>query len=79
LFSGFTIELCAGLIDKDKSLEQIVAEEIQEEVGYQVAPQDIRKISSAVAAAGNNGSLSHQYYAQVTAAAAAAAGTAVDS
>eukprot|EP00775_Hariotina_reticulata_P004164 gene4164-4412_t len=35
---GFTIELCAGLIDKDKSLEQIVAEEIHEEVGYQGRP-----------------------------------------
>lgn len=31
--AGFTIELCAGLIDKSKSLKEIVSEEILEEVG----------------------------------------------
>jgi hypothetical protein len=30
--AGFTIELCAGLVDKAKSLPQIVVEEIHEEV-----------------------------------------------
>ena len=31
-----TYELCAGIIDKDASLEQIVKEEIDEECGYDV-------------------------------------------
>ena len=32
----FTFELCAGLIDKDKSIEEIVIEEIDEECGFEV-------------------------------------------
>ena len=38
---GFTYELCAGLVDKKASLEQIASEEILEETGYKVAPQKI--------------------------------------
>ena len=34
LTSGFTYELCAGICDKDKSLEQIAKEEVMEECGY---------------------------------------------
>lgn len=64
--AGFTIELCAGLVDKAKSLEQIVAEEIHEEVGYDVSASNIRKISTAIAASGNNGADSHQFYAEVS-------------
>ena len=33
---GFTVELCAGIVDKDKSLEQIAIEEVDEETGYKV-------------------------------------------
>lgn len=34
---GFTLELCAGLIDKeDRSREQIAIEEIEEECGYKL-------------------------------------------
>ena len=33
---GYTYELCAGLMDKGKSEEQTVKEEIYEEVGYNV-------------------------------------------
>ena len=40
----FTYELCAGLVDKeDKSLEEIVQEEIDEECGYKVELNDILK------------------------------------
>lgn len=62
---GFTIELCAGLVDKAKTLPQIVAEEIHEEVGYDVPVEAIHKVSTAVAASGNNGADSHQFYAEV--------------
>jgi len=34
---GLTIELCAGIVDKNLSLEQIAKEEIEEECGYEVA------------------------------------------
>lgn len=33
LAEGFTCELCAGLVDKDKAMEEIVKEEILEECG----------------------------------------------
>ena len=33
---GFSYELCAGIIDKDKSLEQIAIEEVEEECGYKI-------------------------------------------
>ncbi len=34
---GFTYELCAGILDKDKSEEQSAIEEIEEECGYRVS------------------------------------------
>jgi 8-oxo-dGTP pyrophosphatase MutT (NUDIX family) len=36
---AFTTELCAGIVDKSKSLEEIACEEILEECGYNVRPQ----------------------------------------
>jgi UDP-sugar diphosphatase len=41
---GFTLELCAGIVDKDKSLEEIACEEVQEECGYSVKAVDLQKI-----------------------------------
>jgi hypothetical protein len=35
------------------------------QVGYDVAVQDVRQVSAAVAAAGNNGSISSMFYAEV--------------
>lgn len=43
--SGFTLELCAGIVDKTKSLKEIVKEEILEECGYDVP---LSKISELV-------------------------------
>ncbi|KAF6263726.1 NUDIX hydrolase domain-like protein [Scenedesmus sp. NREL 46B-D3] len=63
--AGFTIELCAGLVDKAKSLPQIVVEEIHEEVGYAVAVEGVVQVSAAVAAAGNNGATSTMFYAEI--------------
>jgi hypothetical protein len=42
-----------------------VSEEILEEVGYRVEPAEVHALSAAVAAAGVNGSTSHQFYAMV--------------
>lgn len=53
------------MIDKAKTLKEIVSEEILEEVGYKVDPKDVHELSAAVAAAGVNGSTSHQFYAMV--------------
>ena len=43
---GLTYELCAGIVDKDSSVEQIAKEEILEECGYDVPLGKIEKITS---------------------------------
>ena len=58
----FTYELCAGLIDKDKSLEEIVKEEIDEECGYNVDVTSIKKITSFYNNVGISGGRQHIYF-----------------
>jgi len=62
---GMTIELCAGLIDKDKSLEQIAKEEIEEECGFEVPLASIERITKVLSAVGTSGSNQVIYYAEV--------------
>lgn len=60
-----TFELCAGIIDKNKSLEEIVKEEIDEECGYEVDSKNIEKISSFYTNVGVSGAKQHLYFAQI--------------
>ena len=62
---GMTIELCAGLIDKEKSLEQIAKEEIEEECGFAVPLEKIERITKVLSAVGTSGSEQVIYYAEV--------------
>ena len=50
--NGYTYELCAGIVDKDKSLEQIIKEEIQEECGYDVPLENIQEMMHFYSAVG---------------------------
>lgn len=43
---GVTIELCAGIIDKDKPIEEIAKEEVLEECGYDVPLGNLKKVKS---------------------------------
>ena len=43
---GVTVELCAGITDKEKPPEAIAQEEVLEECGYQVALESVRKVTS---------------------------------
>jgi len=61
----YTYELCAGIIDKDKPLKEIVKEEILEECGYDVNAQDIQKITSFFSNVGVGGSKQHLFYAVI--------------
>ncbi len=61
----FTYELCAGLVDKNKSLEEIVVEEIDEECGYKVDIKDIKKITSFYTNVGISGGCQHLYFAKI--------------
>jgi len=61
----YTYELCAGIIDKEKSLKEIVKEEILEECGYNVNIKDIHKITSFFTNVGVSGSKQYLFYAAI--------------
>lgn len=42
--SAITLELCAGIVDKSKSLDEIAKEEIVEECGYNVSVDRLEKV-----------------------------------
>ncbi len=62
---GHTIELCAGIVDKESSLQQIAKEEIEEECGYDVPSERIEKITSFYTSVGFAGSKQTLYFAEV--------------
>ncbi len=62
---GMTVELCAGIVDKELSLVQIVKEEIEEECGYDVPFEKIEKITSFHTSVGFAGSKQTLYYVEV--------------
>jgi len=63
--NGITIELCAGIVDKNLSLLQIAQEEIEEECGFNVPLENIKKITSFHTSVGFAGSKQMLYYAEV--------------
>ncbi len=62
---GVTLELCAGLVDKNLTLEQIASEEVIEETGYKVDAKELIKIASFHTSVGFSGSKQHLYYVEV--------------
>ena len=61
---GMMYELCAGIVDKPTSLEQIAKEEVLEECGYDIALESLRKISSFYTNVGISGTHQTLYYAE---------------
>ncbi|XP_069360802.1 uridine diphosphate glucose pyrophosphatase NUDT14-like isoform X2 [Maniola hyperantus] len=43
---GIALEMCAGIIDKDKPVEEIAKEEVLEECGYDVPLEKLQRITS---------------------------------
>lgn len=62
---GMTVELCAGIVDKDLTLEEIAIEEIEEECGYAAPLQSIERITSFHTSVGFAGSKQTLYYLEV--------------
>jgi len=60
---GMTYELCAGIVDKQKSLEQIAIEEVLEETGYEV--MSLQKITSFYTGVGFNAAKQTLFFAKV--------------
>lgn len=44
LSNGVSLEMCAGVIDKDKPVIQIAKEEVEEECGYEVKVEDLQHV-----------------------------------
>jgi UDP-sugar diphosphatase len=63
---GYTVELCAGLVDKDKSLEQIAKEEVLEECGYDISIDKIVRITSFYTAVGFAGGKQTLFFAELS-------------
>lgn len=63
--NGVTIELCAGLVDKELTLQQIAQEEIEEECGYKVPLEKVERITSFYTSVGFAGSQQTLYYAEI--------------
>jgi UDP-sugar diphosphatase len=61
----YTYELCAGLVDKDKSLLEIAKEEIDEECGYDVDINKIQKVTSFFTNVGISGGCQHLFFAKI--------------
>ena len=60
---GMMYELCAGLVDKNKSNIEIAKEEILEECGYDIDIKNIKEVSSFYTAVGMSGAKQTLYYA----------------
>jgi UDP-sugar diphosphatase len=62
---GYTYELCAGLVDKEKSLTQIAKEEILEECGYDVPLENIQEITEFYTSVGFAGGKQTMFFCKV--------------
>ncbi|GLG99598.1 Uridine diphosphate glucose pyrophosphatase [Gryllus bimaculatus] len=63
---GITLELCAGVVDKEKSLEEIAREEVLEECGYDVPVKHLERILSYRDSIGIAGDKQTIFYAEIT-------------
>ncbi|KAF5301148.1 hypothetical protein FQA39_LY10826 [Lamprigera yunnana] len=64
--NGITIELCAGIIDKDLPIAEIAREEVLEECGYDIDISKLERIVSYPTNVGRNGSVQTAFYCEVT-------------
>ena len=62
---GMTIELCAGILDKNLSPEETAIEEIEEECGYRISGKDIERVTSFHTSVGFAGNRQTLFYAEV--------------
>lgn len=65
LSAGFTYELCAGIVDKDKTLVEICKEEIMEECGFEVPIESIERVTCFLTSIGTSGSEQTLFFAEI--------------
>ncbi|XP_050420325.1 uridine diphosphate glucose pyrophosphatase NUDT14-like [Adelges cooleyi] len=64
--NGLTVEFCAGIVDKNKSLEEIAVDEVREECGYEIKVSDLQKIISCKSGLSITGTTQTFFYTEVT-------------
>lgn len=64
--NAITLELCAGIVDKDLPLSEITREEMVEECGYDVPVERIEEVMRYRSGVGTTGSLQVLFYCEVT-------------
>ncbi|WP_442862225.1 NUDIX domain-containing protein [Campylobacter sp. RM9333] len=62
--SGFSVELCSGIIDKNKSLEEIALDECIEELGFK--PKKLVYINKFYTGFGSGVNTQHLFFARVS-------------
>ena len=62
---GIVVEACAGLVDKDKSIEEIAREEVLEECGFDVNINDVRFVKTLKSSVGTAGTNAHLFFVDV--------------
>eukprot|EP00897_Mesotaenium_endlicherianum_P004799 jgi/Mesen1/4347/ME000022S03638 len=63
---AFTYELCAGIVDKPgMPLASIAKEEVAEELGYEVAVEDMVEVTSCITSVGISGARQTVFYVEV--------------
>ncbi|XP_041969852.1 uridine diphosphate glucose pyrophosphatase NUDT14-like [Aricia agestis] len=63
---GYALEMCAGIVDKDKPLIEIAREEVLEECGYNVSLSDLHHVTTFRADVGVQGAHQTFFYCEVT-------------
>lgn len=64
---GYTMELCAGLADKDgMTPQEVMREEIVEETGYDVPLESVKFINSFRGSTGMSGTMMNLFFTEVT-------------
>ncbi|XP_034255682.1 uridine diphosphate glucose pyrophosphatase NUDT14-like [Thrips palmi] len=63
---GITLEFCAGIVDKSKSLAETAKEEVLEECGYDVPVENLHKFKTARAGVSTEGTHQTFFYVEVT-------------
>ena len=62
---GYMHELCAGIVDKELSEQEIAKEEVLEECGYNVPTEKLQKVTEFYTSVGISGAKQILYYAQL--------------
>ncbi len=63
--NAYVYELCAGICDKGKSLEETMSEEIDEECGYDVKAKEIEFVTAFHTCVGISGAYQSLFYAKI--------------